>query len=159
MKEQLKTLDTDLRTKTANDAALQETIDRLDTVPGIAPLTAQRLAIWLPELGTISAKQVAALVGVAPYPQQSGQAKGRRIILGGRSGLRHALYVPVLTLVRRDPTFQAHCRQLRTHGKAHKVAIIACMRRLLGILTVMLKDGLNWEDTNVGQGVFLSDMH
>ena len=130
-------------------------VARLRTVPGIAELTATRLAIELPELGTVSRKRLAALIGVAPVDRQSGKHRARASIGGGRASLRHGLYEPVLTTIRCDPTFHAHYVQLTNRGKSTKQARIACMRRLLGILNVMVRDELTWSETKVGKGGFL----
>jgi transposase len=139
----------------ASDPAWQDRVATLDSVPGIGVLTATLLAVGVPELGACSGKQAAALVGVAPWAAESGQHRGQRRIGGGRSAVRHGLYEALLTTVRCDPTFRGHYARLRAAGKPHKVAMVACMRRLLGILTVMLRDGLTWRQTAVGQGRFL----
>jgi len=139
----------------AGDPDWQARVDRLDTVPGIGPVTATILAVGLPELGRCTDKQAAALLGIAPDPRESGQFRGQRHISAGRGTVRHALYEAVTTTVRCEPTFRAHYRQLRARGKAHKQAMVACMRRLIGILTAMLRDGLTWQQTKVGQGQFL----
>jgi transposase len=136
----------------ASDPAWQARVELLDSVPGIGALTATILAVGLPELGRISAKEVAALVGVAPHPRESGQSRGRRQIGGGRAWVRHALYEALVTTIRCEPTMGAHYRQLRQRGKATNVARIACVRRTLGILTAMVRDGLTWAQTDVGQG-------
>lgn len=152
---QIKALDAVLAQTVAADPAWQQRVDQLVTVPGIGVLTATRLVVGLPELGHVSAKAAAALVGVAPYAQDSGQRHGRRTVSGGRRWVRHALYEAVFTTVRWEPTLKAHYAQLRAAGKPHKVAMVACMRRLLGILTAMLRDGLTWSQTAVGQQRFL----
>lgn len=139
----------------AADPHWQQRVNQLVTVPGIAQLTAVRLLVGLPELGQCSAKTIAGLVGVAPYPQESGQYRGRRVIAGGRRWVRHALFEAVMSTKRCDPTMRAHYAQLRARGKPHKVAMVACMRRLLGILTAMVRHALNWQQTKVGQGHFL----
>jgi transposase len=139
----------------ASDPAWRARVEVLDSAPGIGFLTATLLAVGVPELGTCTGRQAAALVGVAPWAVESGQHKGQRRIAGGRSAVRHGLYEAVLTTVRCDPTFGAQYRRLKAAGKTHKVALVACMRRLLGILTVMLRDGLMWRQTAVGQGHFL----
>jgi transposase len=139
----------------ASDPAWQARVDLLDSVPGIGPLTATILAAELPELGAGTGKQAAALLGVAPWAADSGEQHGARHIGGGRRRVRHALYEAVTTTIRWEPTFGAHYARLRAAGKPHKVAMIACVRRLLGILNAMLRDGLTWSQTHVGQGHFL----
>lgn len=152
---QIKELDRLLADAVAADAQRQWRFSLLTTTPGIAALTGTRLIVGLPELGLVSAKAVSALAGVAPYPRDSGQMHGQRTIGGGRRWVRHALYEAVMTTIRCDPTFAAFYARLREAGKPHKVAMVACMRRLLGILTAMLRDGLTWQQTKVGQGHFL----
>lgn len=139
------------------DPARQQVAAQLATTPGIGVLTATRLVAGLPELGHVSAKAIALLVGVAPHANDSGRRQGPRQIGGGRRWVRHALYEAVTTTVRCDPTFRAHYRQLRARGKPHKVAMVACMRRLLGILNAMVRHGLTWQETEVGKGTFLPD--
>jgi transposase len=149
-------IDAMLASTVASDPRWQARVDQLDTVPGFGVVTATLLAVELAELAWCTSKEVAALVGVAPHPKESGQVRGQRHISAGRGPVRHALYEAVTTTVRCDPTFQAHYRQLRARGKAHKQAMVACMRRLLGIVTAMVRDGLTWQQTKVGQGVFLA---
>jgi transposase len=144
------------RAKTdASDPDWQQRVDPLDSVPGIAPLSAMRLAVGLPELGRVSAKALASLTGIAPFPQDSGLFRGTRQIAAGRGAVRRTLYQVTMTTKRCDPTFRAHYTQLRERGKPHKVALVACMRRLLGILNAMVRDGLQWHETLVGQGHFV----
>lgn len=155
LEDQRAEVDRLLASVAASDPAWQARISLLDSVPGIGPLTAATVAVGLPELGACSSKAAAALVGVAPFAVESGVQRGLRHIGGGRRMVRHALYEAVLTTVRCEPSFAAHYARLRSQGKAHKVAMVACMRRLVGILTAMLRDGLRWDQTKVGQGLFL----
>lgn len=140
----------------ASDPWWQTRVEQLDTVPGFGAVTATIVAVGLAELGACSGKQAAALLGVAPDPRESGQFRGQRHISAGRGPVRHALYEAAMTTVRCDPTFNAHYRQLRARGKAHKQAMVACVRRLVGIVNAMLRDGLTWQETSVGQGRFLA---
>ncbi len=144
-----------LQSAVAADPAWRARVAVLDSAPGIGFLTATLLAVGVPELGSCTAKEVAALVGVAPWAAESGQHRGQRRIAGGRSAVRHGLYEALTSTVRCDPTFGAHDARLNAAGKPHKLAMVACMRRLLGILTVMLRDGLTWQQPRVGQGHFL----
>jgi transposase len=153
---QKRELDHLLASAVAADPDWQARVDLLDSVPGIGPLTATILAVGLPDLGQGSAKAQAALLGVAPHPHESGRYRGRRRIGGGRAWVRHVVYEATLTTVRCEPTFRAHYRQLRARGKTHKQAMVACVRRLVGILHAMLRDGLTWPQTAVGQGQFLA---
>jgi transposase len=140
----------------ATEPDLQERAARLRSVPGIAALTATRLLVELPELGQLSNQQIAALVGVAPLDRQSGTYRARACIGGGRAALRHALYQPIVTAIRCDPTLGAHYKQLRERGKTVKQARMACLRRWLGILNAMMRDGLTWQETDIAKGTFLS---
>jgi len=155
--EQRVAVDQLLASLVASDPAWQARVETLASVPGIGVLTATVLAMGVPELGRCSAKEVAALVGVAPFAVESGQHRGSRHIAGGRGAVRHALFEAVLSTIRWQPTFRAHYRHLKAKGKAHKVAMVACMRRLLGVLTAMVRDGLTWGDTDLAQGRFLPD--
>jgi len=148
-------IDARIAAQTTADAPTQARVEQLVTAPGIARTTAARLAVELPELGELSGKQIAALVGVAPFDQQSGRWRGQSRIGGGRASLRHALYMPTVTAIRCDPTLHAFYERLRARGKSVNQARIACLRRLLTILNAMVRDGLTWQQTKIGQGVFL----
>lgn len=116
------------------------------TVPGVGPVTAATLLAELPELGTLSRQQIAALVGVAPLARDSGRWRGQRQIGGGRAAVRQVLYMAALTAVRsRRSPLHAFYHQLRARGKAFKVALVACMRRLLVILNAMVREGRPWD--------------
>lgn len=121
----------------AKDALLQ-------SVPGIGPLTARTLLADVPELGTIDRKQVAALVGVAPFCHDSGYRRGQRFIHGGRRNVRNVLYMATLSATRYNPTIRTFYQRLRQAGKQKKVALVACMRKLLTILNAMLRDNQPW---------------
>ena len=151
----LDVIDGRIAAQTTADAPTQARVTQLRTAPGIAQTTASRLAVELPELGQLTGKQIAALVGVAPFAQQSGRWRGQRRIGGGRASLRHALWMPTITAIRCDPTLHAFYERLRARGKSVKQARIACMRRFLGILNAMVRDNLTWPQTKVGQGVFV----
>lgn len=154
LEEELDGIDQLLAAVVASDPAWQARVDQLDTVPGIAPLSATRLAAWLPELGQLTGRELAALAGVAPADHDSGRVRGRRQIGAGRAPVRLTLYQIVLTMMVREPTMRAHYAQLVARGKPPKVALVACMRRLLGLLNAMVRDGLTWQQTSVGQGHF-----
>lgn len=156
LKAQRKEIDQLLASTVASDPSWQARVEQLDTVPGFGAFTATLLAVSLAELGRCSGKEAAALVGVAPHPRESGQVRGQRHISAGRGPVRHVLYEAVTTTIRRDPAIRAHFEQLRNRGKTHKQAMVACMRRLLGIITAMVRDGLTWQQTKVGQGKFLA---
>ncbi len=122
----------------------------LESVPGVGPVLAVTLLAALPELGALTHKQVAALVGVAPINRDSGTKRGRREIWGGRKGVRGALYMATLAATRCNPVIRAHFTQLRARGKAFKVAMVACMRKLLTILNAMVKQHTPWQPVPPG---------
>lgn len=125
-------------------AATRERAARLLSVPGIGRLTAASLLALLPELGRLDGKAVASLAGVAPFARDSGVMRGRRTIRGGRRTVRVALYMATLVATRYNPTIRAFHQRLLAAGKARKLAITACMRKLLVILNAMLRDGTSW---------------
>jgi transposase len=121
---------------------------RLKSVPGVGKVVAATLVALLPELGQLSTPQISALVGVAPLNRDSGQRQGKRTIYGGRSAVRQMLYMATLVAVRHNPVIKAFYDQLRQRGKATKVALVACMHKLLTILNAMLKNGTDWREPN-----------
>jgi transposase len=116
----------------------------LASVPGVGPTTASQLITDLPELGKLNRQQIAALVGVAPLNRDSGQLRGQRSIFGGRAEVRCGLYMATLTAMHYNPLIQAFAQRLLAAGKPFKVAMIACMRKLLTILNVMVKNQEHW---------------
>jgi transposase len=132
-------LDRELHAHVAAHPRWAEPLALLCGVPGVGPVTAYTLLAYLPELGTLSRQQVAALAGVAPVVAESGQWRGRRRIQGGRAAVRRVLYMAALTAARCHPVLQPYYRHLRERGKEAKVALVACMRKLLTILNAMLR--------------------
>ena len=118
---------------------------RLLAVPGIGPITAATLLGFVPELGDLDRRQIAALVGVAPFNTDSGQRQGKRRIWGGRSHVRRGLYMATWSAIRTQAGLKARYAALLARGKPHKVALIACMRVLLTSLNAMLRDGTHWQ--------------
>ena len=127
------------------DEGLKETVARLNGVKGIGNISALILVSQLPELGQVSNKEIAALVGLAPFCNDSGQKNGRRIIYGGRALVRSILYMVTLTAVRCNATIKAFYQRLLAKGKPKKVALTACMRKLLCILNSITKQKVEWE--------------
>ena len=121
--------------------------DLLRSVPGIGPVVSATLLAELPELGRLSPKQIAALVGVAPFNCDSGTLRGRRAIWGGRAPVRRALYMAALVGVRFNPVLRRHYERLVGRGKAKKVALVACMRKLLIWLNAIMREGQPWNAT------------
>jgi len=118
--------------------------DLLRGVPGVGPTVARTLLAELPELGTLSGKQVAALAGLAPFARDSGTRRGQRRVGGGRAGVRSALYMASLSAARYNPALRAFYRRLRAAGKLAKVALVAVARKLLVLLNALLRDGRPW---------------
>ena len=122
----------------------REQEDLLRSVPGIGPVTARTLLAELPELGSLNRKQIAALVGVAPLNRDSGTLHGIRTCWGGRANIRQVLYMAALTAVRRNPVIRRTYLAFKARGKKNKVALVACMHKLLTILTAMVRDRRHW---------------
>ena len=118
--------------------------DRLQSVPGIGPVMSRTVWAELPELGLLNRKQIAALVGVAPFNRASGRLRGHRTIWGGRAPVRTALYMATLVATRWNPVIRPFYQRLRAAGKAPKVALVAAMRKLLTILNAMVHAGTPW---------------
>lgn len=130
-----------------SDDDWKQRFDLLKGVPGVGPTTAASLVAELPELGQLNRQQISALVGVAPYADDSGRHQGRRCTRGGRRLLRSTLYMATLTAIRYNPTIKRFAARLRENGKRGKVVIVACMRKLLVILNTMVKGNSPWRET------------
>jgi len=141
----LRDLETDLHDTIRSSPAWRETENLLTSVPGVGPITASTLIAELPELGRLDRRQIAALVGVAPFNQDSGTLRGRRMIRGGRSPVRRVLYMATLVATRHNPALAAFYQRLRASGHPTKVALIAALRKLLTILNAILRDRRPWQ--------------
>ena len=119
----------------------------LRSAKGIGPVTSRTLLAELPEIGTLDRKQISALVGLAPFNRDSGSLKGRRSIWGGRAPVRCALYMATLVATRRNSVIKDFYNRLIAKGKLFKVALVACMRKLLTILNSMIKHKTRWSDS------------
>lgn len=119
----------------------------LQSTKGVGPILSATLLAEVPELGKYDHKQIAALVGVAPFSKDSGRHHGKRHIKGGRSGVRSVLYLATLSATRFNPVIRAHYQQLIKRGKLSMVAIVACMRKFLVILNAMIRDMHPWNAT------------
>ncbi len=117
----------------------------LDSVKGVGAVTTLTLLSALPELGALGRKPIAKLAGVAPLADDSGKRNGPRRIWGGRAEVRAALYMATLSAMRYNPVITAYYQRLLAAGKPKKVAMIACMRKLLTILNAMVRDGTTWD--------------
>lgn len=144
LRQQIAGLDRELRQHIQASPLWRERDDLLRGVPGVGPVLATTLLANLPELGRLSRKEIAALVGVAPLNRDSGTLRGRRMIWGGRAPVRASLYMATLIAVRCNPVLKVFHARLRAAGKAPKVALTACMRKFLTILNAMLKQHKPW---------------
>lgn len=144
LEHELDGLNTDLTVVMRQSPVCREKEDVLRSVPGVGPVLTTTLLANLPELGTLTRKEVAALAGVAPFPRDSGTLKGRRTIWGGRAHVRAALYMAALVATRRNPVIRTFYQRLCQAGKAKKLALTACMRKLLTILNAMVKSKTPW---------------
>jgi transposase len=143
------TLDADLETMLRASPLWRDNDDLLQSVPGIGPVCARTLLLELPELGTLTRQQIAALVGVAPLNCDSGTLRGRRTIWGGRAHVRTVLYMGTLVATRFNPQIKVFYQRLLAAGKRKKVALTACMRKLVTILNAMLKHRTSWQAQEV----------
>ena len=133
------------------DAALAHRYRLLTSMPGVGPVLACTLIALLPELGRMSRKQVAALVGVAPYAFESGKLKGKRCVWGGRAPIRHVLFMAAMSASNWNPLLKSFHDRLAATGKLPKVVIVAVMRKMITTLNAMVRDDVVWADRHHGQ--------
>lgn len=151
LKTQLAQLDAAIALAVEASPTLRRRNEILTSVIGVGRLTAAVLIAELPELGSIGNKQIAALIGVAPFNQDSGNHRGERHIAGGRYSVRCALYMATLVAVRFNPVLQSFYRRLRDAGKPAKVALVAAMRKLIIILNALVRDNVLWQSNHALQ--------
>lgn len=144
LEQALDQANTDLAEAIRQSPVWREKEELLRSVPGIGPVLTTTLLANLPELGTLTHKQIAALVGVAPLNRDSGTLRGKRTVWGGRAQVRAALYMAAIVAARFNPVIRAFYQRLCAAGKAKKVALVACMRKLLTIVNAMLKHRTPW---------------
>jgi transposase len=144
LERQLKKMEIALSDHIKASPAWQEDVDLLTSVPGVGQLTAANLTILLPEIGTMGRRQIAKLVGVAPLSRDSGLRQGSRSIWGGRAQVRRTLYMSTLVATKCNPVISSLYNRLVERGKPKKVAIVACMRKLLIISNAMIRDRTTW---------------
>ena len=125
----------------------QEKVKLLQSVTGIGPVISRNIVAYLPELGTLDRKKIAALVGVAPFNHDSGKFKGKKMIRGGRSKVRCLLYMAALVASRFNDVIRAFYIKLVQAGKPKKLALTACARKLLIIINAMMRDNSCWDQT------------
>lgn len=144
LRQQLDEIDNDLGDHIDRSPELKPRADLLKTIPGVGDVTARTLVAELPELGRLGDKQIAALVGVAPFNHDSGRMRGRRAIWGGRACVRSVVYMAALTASQYNPTLRTFYKRLRLAGKPPKVALTAVMRKLLVIANAILRSSSPW---------------
>lgn len=142
LEKELARIERDLDDLIRGTPAWREKEDLLTGVKGVGPIVARTVIADLPELGHVSGRQISALVGVAPYVRQSGKWRGQAHIAGGRASVRNVLYMAAITAARCNPTIKACYQRLRAAGKLMKVAIVACMRKLIVILNAIMRDAM-----------------
>jgi transposase len=148
LKKELDGIDGELRKVIEVNPVWREKDRLLQSTPGVGPALSGTLIAQLPELGTLNRRQIAALAGVAPLNRDSGMMHGRRIIWGGRTHVRAVLYMSTLVATRYNPVIRDFYLRLCAAGKRKKVALIACMRKMLTILNAMLKHQVSWVYSN-----------
>jgi transposase len=150
LRRRLKGVDGLMRGALKESPVWQGKDELLRGVPGVGPILSTTLLAELPELGHLARRQIAALVGVAPLNRDSGTLRGRRQVWGGRAPVRQTLYLGTLSATRCNPVIRSFYERLRAAGKTAKVALTACMRKLLTILNAMLKQGTPWQPNTGG---------
>ena len=149
LKKQLNDTNDDIEKMLRSSDIWKTDVDLLKSVPAVGPVLAMSLISDLPELGVLNRRQIAALAGVAPLNRDSGQYRGKRMIWGGRSTVRTALYMAALVGSRHNPALKALYTRLVSGGKPKKVALVACMRKLLTILNAMMKSRKPWQESAI----------
>lgn len=144
LKKEIADWDRELRQRIEDSPVWRVKDDLLQSIPGVGKVLSATLLAELPELGKLNRKQIAALVGVAPYNRDSGRMRGKRSVWGGRASVRAALYMAALVGTRFNPVISNFYQRLLEKGKAKKVALVACMRRLLTIMNAILKTQKAW---------------
>lgn len=145
LRDRIAELDQQLKKLLQSSLRWQTKAQILQSTPGIGAVVSAALLAQLPELGTLNRQQISKLVGVAPLNRDSGQQRGSRHIFGGRANVRRVLYMAALTASRCNPVIKAFYERLRARQKPFKVAITACMRKLLTIINFMVRDGSSWK--------------
>jgi transposase len=144
LQAEIETLEQQISQAIKDNPVWAETARRVESVPGVGRITAATLVADLPELGQLNRQKIAALVGVAPFNRDSGKQRGYRRIFGGRTSVRSVLYMATLSAIRHNPVIKEFYQRLLDKGKLKKVALTACMRKLLVILNTMVKTGQDW---------------
>lgn len=145
LERQIKAIETEIGSRIKESETWRQTDELLQSVPGVGPTLSSVLITELPELGILSSRKIAALVGVAPFARDTGNFSGKRFCKGGRNQVRRVLYMATIAATRFNPVIKQHYKNLCDHGKRKKVALIACSRKLLVILNAMLKNNRAWQ--------------
>ena len=146
LKNQIREMDQDLSKTLKRSSVWRENDQIIQSVPGAGPVLSINLLANVPELGTLNRRQIAALIGLAPLNRDSGNFRGRRCIWGGRAGVRSTLYMATVTAMQYNPVIRSFYQRLIEKGKPFKVAITACMRKLLTIINTMVKTKTCWNE-------------
>lgn len=149
--KQIKLIEAESASVIAEHERLRRVYEILTSAPGVGPVTAGVLMGQMPELGTLSRQAAASLAGLAPFNDDSGMRRGKRRIRGGRAGVRTALYMAAFSGLRCNAVIREEFARLTAAGKPHKVAMTACMRKLLTILNALVRDDIRWEEKNAPQ--------
>lgn len=145
LRDALAKLDQDIQEYIRQSELWKDKSELMCSVPGVGPVTASTLLGELPELGQLDRKKIAALVGVAPFNDDSGHRRGKRRVKGGRSSVRNVLYMAALSASKHNPILRAFYQQMIKRGKEKKVALTACMRKLLTFLNAIIRDSVPWK--------------
>ena len=149
LEKEVDQLEAEIARLLASDDDWRTKVELLSSVPGVAKVTSATLVAEVPELGRLNRQAIAALVGLAPFNDDSGRHRGLRRISGGRSSVRHVLYMAALSARRCNPVIRVFAKRLAAQGKKPKVVIAACMRKLLVILNTMLKNNTHWNPSQI----------
>jgi transposase len=149
LEKELERIDRELEEAVQQSEVWRRNEELLRSVPGVGPVLARTLLAELPELGTITHKRLSSLVGVAPFNRDSGKIRGKREVWGGRAPVRATLYMGALVATRHNPTLKEFYERLLAAGKPKKVALVACMRKLLSILNAVMRDRAIWRGPHV----------
>lgn len=148
LEKRIKSIETDLGTRLRSSEAWRVKDDLLLSVPGVGEITSRSMLSRCPEIGGLSRREIAKLVGIAPLNNDSGKYRGQRHIWGGRADVRSVLYMATVSAIRCNPVIKAFAQRLKSAGKAPKVVIVACMRKLLTIMNAMIKNNTPWSFKN-----------
>jgi transposase len=151
LKEEITLLEKEIKTLVASIPHCQEGIELLSTIPGVGFITSVTVLALLPELGKVDNKAVASLAGLAPFNRDSGKKQGKRKIFGGRKRIRRVLYLSALSAIKHNPVIKEFHERLMEKGKIPKVAITACMRKILTIMNAMARDNTPWQEFSLAE--------